>query len=262
MKTTKLIDTHSHLYSEKLLPDIEAVIARAKHVCEAVYLPNIEPDSIRPMLDLVARDPAFFFPMMGLHPCHVEENWEETLVEMARYFEPAAMAQTPFCGIGETGLDLYWDKTTLARQQASLAAHLEWAKEYQLPIVLHARDAIDEVIAMIARHHTPELRGIVHCFDGNAAQAQQIMEFGTFKLGIGGTVTYKTSALPEVLKAVPLEYVVLETDSPYLPPVPYRGKRNESAYVQFVAEKCCDIYGLPYAEIAALTTANARALFA
>ena len=251
----KLIDTHSHLYSEKFSEDLDQVIERAREVNDAIFLPNIDRDSIEPMHQLVQKAPALFYPMMGLHPCSVPEVFEPILEEMEQLH-----ASGTYYGVGETGLDLYWDKTTLARQKESLISHIAWAKSYKLPIILHARNAIDEVYDCIAAHHDSELWGIFHCFDGSVKQAHKICELRNFKLGIGGNVTYRKD-VPKVLTEVDLSYVVIETDSPYLAPEPFRRTRNESSYTRFVAQKLVEIYGLSYAEIAVQTSKNAQEVF-
>ncbi len=251
----KLIDTHSHLYSEKFLEDIEEVIDRASSVNQAIFLPNIDQGSVGPMHHLVERVPSLFFPMMGLHPCYVPEDFESILTEF-----DLKLQSGNYYAVGETGLDLYWDKSSIGRQKESLQAHILWAKREALPIILHARNAIDEVYEMIAENHDESLWGIFHCFDGSVKQAQKICELGNFKLGIGGNVTYRKD-VPKVLKEVLLDYIVLETDSPYLAPEPFRRQRNESSYTRFVAQKLVEIYEAPYAEIANITTKNALEVF-
>ncbi|MEM6630207.1 MAG: TatD family hydrolase [Bacteroidota bacterium] len=251
----KIIDTHSHLYSEKFSEDLDSVIERAAAITEAVFLPNIDNRSIQSMHSLVAKKPELFYPMMGLHPCSVEENFEPTLENMEKRFH-----QFSYYGVGETGLDLYWDKTSLPRQITSLKVHIQWAKAFQLPIILHARNAIDEVFSCIAEAHSEDLWGIFHCFDGSLTQAQKICELGNFKLGIGGNLTYRKD-VPKVVREVPLEFIVLETDSPYLAPEPHRRTRNESSYTRFVAEKLGELFDLPYEEIARITNRNAKEVF-
>lgn len=256
----KLIDTHSHLYSNKFDHDQEAVIARAREVLDAVYLPNVDLASIPAMHQLTDKAPDFFFPMMGLHPCDVKEDWEVVLAEMKQYLD-----QHPhrYYGIGETGLDLYWDKTTLELQQAALRVQIEWAKEYALPIILHTRNATEEAIALIAEQQDERLKGIFHCFDGTVHQARKIMDLGSFKLGIGGIVTYRKD-VQAVVREIPLEFIVLETDSPYLPPEPHRKdkpRRNESSYTRYVAEKLAELYDISYDEVARITNTNAQAVF-
>lgn len=257
---TRIIDTHSHLYSDKFDHDQDAVIARAQEVLQAVLLPNIDADSVTAMHALDEKLPGFFFSMMGLHPCHVQENWEAQLTELKAFLDA-----TPdrYVGIGETGLDLYWDKTTLERQRAALQVQIQWAKDYALPIILHARDAIDETAEEIEKMLDEKLSGIFHCFDGSWEQAQRIMEFGNFKIGIGGIVTYRKD-VQEVVAQIPLEYLVMETDSPYLPPVPHRKdkpRRNESSYTKYVCETIAELKNLSYDEVATATNANALSLF-
>lgn len=256
----KLIDTHSHLYSNKFDRDIDTVIERAQEVLEAVYLPNIDLASIEPMHQLTAKAPDFFFPMMGLHPCDVDDNWEAVLAEMKGYLD---QNRAQYVGIGETGLDMYWDKTKLALQQAALSVQIDWAKSYQLPIILHTRNATDETIDLISEKHDENLKGIFHCFDGTLEQAQRIMELGSFKLGIGGIVTYRKD-VQAVVQEIPLDAIVLETDSPYLPPEPHRKdkpRRNESSYTRYVGQKLAELHETSYDEVAQITNANAKKVF-
>lgn len=256
----KLIDTHSHLYSGKFDRDQDEVIARAQAVLEAVFLPNIDLSSVDAMLNVTAKAPDFFFPMMGLHPSHVKADWEEVLPQIKAYLDDPNIQ---YYGIGETGIDLYWDKSTLDIQQASLQQHMEWAKTYDLPIILHARDAIDEVLEMIEKNLDDSLRGILHCFDGSLAQAQRLISFGSFKLGIGGIVTYRKD-VQAVVKELPLSSIVLETDSPYLPPVPHRKdkpRRNESSYTKYVGQAIAELHSISIEEVAAHTNANAAEVF-
>ncbi len=256
----KIIDTHSHLYSEKFDQDIEEVIFRAREVLHAVFLPNISEDSVASMNRLTQRAPDFFFPMMGLHPSDVKESWEEDLVRLKTYLDDPVHE---YYGIGETGIDLYWDKSTFDIQKKSLEVQIKWAKEYQLPIVLHAREAIDETADIIEAHLDENLKGIFHCFDGNLKQSERIQSFGSFKMGIGGILTYKKDVM-ETVKQTPLEFLVLETDSPYLPPVPHRKdkpRRNESSYTRYVGEKVAELKAVTYEEMARVTNANALGLF-
>ena len=254
----KLIDTHAHLYKGKLRRDIDNVLRRAKEVCEAVYLPNIDLTSIPEMQEVVNQDPEFCFPMLGLHPCHVEEDLEEVLTQMEQEWENGN-----YVAVGETGLDLFrpQQKASIELQKESLKIQIQWAKARQLPIILHARDAIDETYELIAQHHDETLTGIFHCFDGTAEQAHKIAELGTFKIGIGGIVTYGNSSLPKVLEEVDIQHLVLETDSPYLAPEPHRRTANESSYVRFVANKLVEVYDISWAEVARITTESAKAIF-
>lgn len=254
----KLTDTHSHLYSRKFEQDQNEVISRAKAVNEAVFLPNIDTESIEAVHALTDLAKDFFFPMMGLHPCHVKEDFEQQLTVMEEWLDKGDYT---YFGIGETGLDLYWDKTTLDIQREALQIQIEWAKKRQLPIILHARNAIDETIEMIEKNHDKSLWGIFHCFDGTAEQAKRIVSLGNFKLGIGGIVTYKKSVLPTVLAEIGPDHLVIETDSPYLPPEPHRGKRNESSYTQYVAAKLAETFDTSVEEIARITGKNVREVF-
>ncbi|MCI4670879.1 MAG: TatD family hydrolase [Bacteroidia bacterium] len=256
----KIIDTHSHLYSEKFNKDLPEVIARAQEVLEAVFLPNIDLKSIPSMLALTEKAPDFFFPMMGLHPCDVKEGWEKTLEEMKAEIEKG---EVKYVGIGETGIDLYWDKSTLELQKEALIEQIKWAKEYNLPIILHARDAIDETADIIESHLDENLKGIFHCFDGTIAQSERIQSFKSFKMGIGGILTYRKDVM-ETASKTPLEFLVLETDSPYLPPVPHRKdkpRRNESSYTKYVASKLAELKAVTYEDIAGVTNKNALSLF-
>lgn len=254
----KLIDTHAHLYSRKFQNDIDTVIERAKEICAAIYLPNIDIPSIQPMLDLQAKDPDFFHVAMGLHPCSVKEGFETILSEMKTHLDGGG-----YVAIGETGLDLYWDKTFFEQQKASLQTQIDWAKAYQLPIILHCREAMDHVIDMIEANLDENLSGIFHCFDGSIEQARRIMEFNSFQMGIGGPVTYRKD-VQAMVKEVDLDYLVLETDSPYLPPAPHRKdkpRRNEPGYTKYMCTTIAELQGKTYEEIAEITSRNARKVF-
>lgn len=236
------------------------MIARAREVLEAVVLPNIDQESVEPMLSLHRQAPDFFFPAMGLHPSSVQPDYPEVLAEMKAALEAP---NHPYVAIGETGIDLYWDKTTLHRQVAALEVHVEWAKAYDLPIILHARDAIEETLAVMEKHNDARLRGIFHCFDGTAEQAARIRALGDFWVGIGGIVTYRKDVQAEV-KEIPLEAIVLETDSPYLPPAPHRKdkpRRNESSYTKYVGAKLAELKDISEEEVARITNGNAREVF-
>ena len=251
----QLIDTHSHLYSRKFQNDQDAVIARAREVLSHVFLPNIDLESIGPMKALTAKAPDFFFPMMGLHPCYVKENYEEVLAKIE-----AEWANGPYYGVGETGLDYYWDKSHIPAQKTSLRRHIEWAKDKDLPLILHCRESMDDVIELVEEGQDGRLKGIFHCFTGTNAQAKKVKDLG-FLMGIGGVVTYKKSGLAETVADIDLADLVLETDSPYLPPVPHRGKRNESSYTTFVARRLAEAKGVSIAEVARVTSENALRLF-
>lgn len=251
----QLIDTHSHLYANKFQPDMTEVIERCKEVLSHVFLPNIDLESVDAMHALTDRDSAFFFPMMGLHPCYVKEGYQEVIAKMEQLWE-----QRTYFGVGETGLDLYWDKTTLTIQQESLRVHCQWAKEKGLPLILHGRNATPELIQLIKEEQDGRLKGIFHCFVDGVEEAKQIVDLG-FLVGIGGVLTYKNSGLAATMKEIDLQHIVLETDSPYLPPVPYRGKRNESSYLPIIARKLADAKEMGIGEVARQTTANALQLF-
>lgn len=221
-----------------------------------LYLPNIDAESIEPMLALEAAFPENCFAMMGLHPCSVQPDTYEAELSLVEKW----LGQRTWAGIGETGIDLYWDKTTLGIQQIAFTRQCEWAKELNRPIIIHSRIANRESIEVVRQAQDGRLRGVFHCFSGTLEEALEIIELG-FLLGIGGTLTYPKSELPALLREIPLEHIVLETDAPYLPPVPHRGKRNESAFVRHIAEALSEAKVLPIAEIARVTTANALRLF-
>jgi TatD DNase family protein len=251
-----LIDTHTHLYLKQFDHDRALVIERARQAgCTHCFLPNVDISTIDAMLSMEAAWPGFCHPMMGLHPCSVQADYLEVLSTMKMWLD-----KRPFAGIGETGIDLYWDKTYFIQQQEALKIQLSWAKTYALPIILHTRDAMDITIDIVESVADTQLEGIFHCFNGHVAQAKRIVDMG-FMLGIGGVLTYKNGGLEPVIEAVGLDAVVLETDAPYLAPVPYRGKRNESAYLIYMVNKLADITGMHPTEVAALTTNNAKTVF-
>lgn len=252
-----LIDTHAHLYASQFDEDREAMIQNAlKAGVSRIYLPNIDIESTEPLLSLVSRFPDTCFPMMGLHPCSVDHGFETTLKLME-----AELATGKYFGVGETGLDYYWDKTFITEQKKSLLIHINWAKQFDLPIILHARDSLDDLIEMISSNHNNKLRGIFHCFTGNEEQAKKIIPLENFYFGIGGVLTFKNSGLDKIVMEIPLERIVIETDSPYLAPAPHRGKRNESAYITLVANKLAEIKSVQTQTIAEITTRNALILF-
>ncbi|RMG84886.1 MAG: TatD family deoxyribonuclease [Bacteroidetes bacterium] len=251
-----LIDTHTHIYLKHFDNDREAMLERAARAgVTRFYLPNIDSSSISAMLNLEAQHPDTCFAMMGLHPCSVKSDYKKELSLVEEW-----LGKRPFCAVGEIGIDLHWDKTTLDIQKDAFLTQIEWAKTLGLPIVIHCRDAMDLTIDLVRQAKDERLRGIFHCFGGTLEQAREIIELG-FYLGIGGVLTYKKSGLDKVLSEVPLESVVLETDAPYLAPVPYRGKRNESAWVRIVAERLAEVKGLTINEIAIETTKNAEKIF-
>jgi TatD DNase family protein len=252
----KLIDTHAHLYVEQFDGDQQEMLDRAFSAgIEEIYLPNIDEATIEPMMKLSQRFPQQLFPMMGLHPCSVEKDYELVLDRME-----AGITAHRYYGIGETGIDLYWDESTKEIQIKSFVRQIQWAKKYRLPIVIHSRSALDVTIALIEEHQSEELTGIFHCFDGTEEQARRIINTG-FYIGIGGVITYKKSHLPELISTIGIDRVVLETDAPYLSPVPKRGKRNESSYLSFVAEFIAQTLNMTLTTVTQITTLNARKIF-
>lgn len=252
-----MIDTHTHLYSEEFNEDRNLVIERAleKGVTN-FFLPAIDSETHEKMLKLESEFPENITAMMGLHPCSVKpESWEKELELVKNYLD-----KRDFVAIGEIGIDLYWDQSTLGIQVKAFEIQIDWAIEKDIPIVIHTRNSFDEVFEVLERKKHPKLRGIFHCFSGDLAQAKHAISL-QFLLGIGGVVTFKNGKIDQFLKEIPLEYIVLETDSPYLAPVPHRGKRNESSYVNLVAEKLVDIYSVDLSEIDRITTENARRVF-
>ena len=251
-----LTDTHSHLYAEEFDIDRrEAMLRAIEQGVETLLLPNVDSTSISAMMQLVADFPQNCFPMMGLHPTSVKENFMD---ELSIAEEQLKLHQ--FVAIGEIGLDLYWDQTFLEQQKTVLAKQFDWARQYQLPVVIHQRNAFEEMKSFLETTDLTGITGVFHCFTGTVDEALYIISKG-FLLGIGGVLTYKKSDLPAVVKAVGLEHLILETDSPYLAPVPKRGKRNESAYLFHVAQKLADLLEMSVERVAEATTANAKRLF-
>jgi len=251
-----IIDTHCHLYSEEFEGDIAEVIKRAKYEgVKKFFLPAIDSTCLEGMLDLEKKFPDECFAMMGLHPCYVKENYLEELEIVKNQ-----LATRHFVAIGEVGIDYYWDKTFAEQQQQAFELQMQWALDYQLPIVIHTRNAMQETINMVKPFAAKGLTGIFHCFSGSYESAKQIVDMG-FLLGIGGVVTYKNSGLPQALAQIGAENLVLETDAPYLTPIPFRGKRNESSYLKYIIEKLAEIKNMSVEEMAAITTANAERIF-
>ena len=251
-----LIDTHCHLYLDEFKTDIDAVIDRARQYgVTKFYLPAINSETIPDMLGLEAKYPGVCIPMMGLHPCSVKENYRVELAVAEEWLN-----KRPFTAVGEIGLDFYWDKIFVKEQYESFAIQMQWALDRAMPIVIHTRNAMEETIEAVKPFAAKGLRGIFHCFSGNANSAQQVVDMG-FYLGIGGVITYKNAGLAEALENIGIEHLVLETDSPYLTPVPYRGKRNESSYLQYIITKLAEVKKLPVEEVAAITTVNAQKIF-
>ena len=251
-----MIDTHCHLYAEELLGDLELIMERADKVgVNKFYLPAIDSSTHDAMMKLEENFAGRCFSMIGLHPCSVKENYVNELDVINQL-----LRQRVFAAIGETGLDFYWDTSFKKEQYLALEQQIALALEYELPLILHTRNAMQETIDIIKNYSSTSLRGIFHCFGGSADEATQIIECG-FLLGIGGVVTYKKSGLAEVLKNIDMENIVLETDAPYLPPVPYRGKRNESSYIIEVAKKLAEIKNITLEEVERITTLNAEKIF-
>ena len=251
-----MIDTHTHLYSEEFDNDRAEMIARAKAAgVTHCFIPAIDSIYTDRMFVLKNDYPDYVFLMNGLHPCNVKENYKEELAHVENL-----MPTHPFCAIGEIGIDLYWDKTFLKEQQEAFAWQIQLAKKHKLPIVIHCREAFEEVFEVLESEKGDDLFGIFHCFTGTEEQAYRAIGYG-LHLGIGGVVTFKNGKLDQFLKNIDLQHLVLETDSPYLAPVPYRGKRNESAYIVQVMQKLSDIYALPESEIERITNANATKIF-
>lgn len=251
-----LIDTHAHIYSTKFDADRDEVIdeIRAAGV-ERIYMPNVDVETIDRMLDCESRYGDLCIPMMGLHPCDVKDDFQRQLYVMEDW-----LGKRPFAAIGEIGTDLYWDKTAFEIQKEALQIQIGWAKKYALPMVLHCRESIDETIEIIGEAQDGSLTGIFHCFTGTLDQAQKIIKLG-FLLGIGGVSTYKNGGMDLVLPSLSLENLVLETDAPYLAPVPFRGKRNTPALLPVIAQRVGDLLQIPAQEVALATKANALNLF-
>jgi TatD DNase family protein len=252
-----LVDTHTHIYAKEFDFDRDAMIARAiSQGVEKFYLPNVDLESIPRMLELEAKYPKQCFAMMGLHPCSVEGDYKSVLAEIERH-----LFARKFVAVGEIGLDYYWSKEFIEEQKDAFRIQCRWAIELDIPIIIHARESLDDLIQIVREEKKDEkLRGIFHCFGGTLEQAKQIIELG-FWMGIGGVLTYKKSGLDEMVKDIPLEWLVLETDAPYLTPVPHRGKRNESGYLRFVAEKLAEIKGISLEQLAKITSENAHKIF-
>lgn len=255
---TPLTDTHTHLFVEEFDTDRDLAIIRARESgVYRLFMPNIDETTVEAMLATCKAHPACY-PMIGLHPTSVDQDWKEKLAAVEKWLR----GPETFFGIGEVGIDLYWDRTFRDEQMQAFDLQVQWALEFGLPLSIHARSAYPEVLEVLEPYRKePALSGVFHCFSGTEEEASRLLAFDRFMLGINGTVTFKKSTLPEVLKKLPLERLVLETDSPYLAPVPQRGKRNESAFLVHVAEKLSDIFGLPLDQIASQTTANALKVF-
>lgn len=251
-----LIDTHTHLYLEHFDEDRSEMMDRAKKEGVATFLlPNIDVSSIGPVREMLENYPEAK-GMMGLHPCSVKADYREELKVIE-----AELRSGSYIAVGEMGMDLYWDKTFVEEQKVAFRTQIEWAKELDLPVVLHVRDAFDETFALLDEMNDERLRGVFHCFTGNEEHVQRILGYGGFYFGIGGVVTFKNGGVDKVLPHIPREKVILETDSPYLAPKPHRGKRNESAYTALVAQKVADLWETDIENVAEKTSQNAKQLF-
>lgn len=251
-----MIDTHTHLYDEETteLQD-EHIIRAIRAGVEKLYMPNCDSSTIDSMMALAIRFPENCFPMMGLHPCYVKENYRDELAIVEHQ-----LSQNKFAGVGEVGLDFYWDRNFAPEQKIAFEQQIDWALQYKLPVIIHSRSSTKECIDIIRKKQNGNLTTIFHCFSGTVAEAQEVVALGGY-LGIGGVVTYKKTTLPEVLLAVSLDNIVLETDAPYLAPVPYRGKRNESSYLPIIAQKIAEVYEVDTEEVSERTSKNAQKIF-
>ncbi|MEF1308750.1 TatD family hydrolase [Vibrio mytili] len=251
-----MIDTHAHIYASEFDGDRDEVVNRAlEQGINKILLPNIDLDSIEPMLQTEAAYPEICRSMMGLHPCYVDENVEQSLEIIRGWFEKHS-----FIAVGEIGIDLYWDKTYRAEQKKAFVTQLNWAKELDLPVVIHTRDSIEETISLLRQEQDGQLRGVFHCFGGSLEEAQAINKLG-FHLGLGGVSTFKNGGMDKVIPHLDMQWVILETDCPYLAPVPHRGKRNEPAYTSLVAQRIAELRGVSINDIDRQTTSNAETLF-
>lgn len=251
-----LTDTHTHLYADQFDQDQDAMISRALNAgISRFFVPAIDSTYTTAMHQLKAKYSDYVFLMMGLHPTHVKKNYTTELEHVKNQLE-----QHDFVAVGEIGIDLYWDKSTLKAQQDAFRIQIQWAKQNKLPIVIHCREAFDEIFDILEKEASDDLYGIFHCFTGTLQQAQQAISYN-MKLGIGGVVTFKNGKINQFLNQIPIEHIVLETDAPYLSPVPFRGQRNESAYLTYVLDKVAEIYNLDQSIIAEITTNNSKLIF-
>lgn len=250
------IDTHTHLYEEQLNADEKEMIQRAIDAgVHKMYMPNCDSSTIESMMRIAAAWPEHCLPMMGLHPVYVKDNYEAELAIVKQWLE-----KEKFAAIGEIGLDYYWDRTHVVQQKQAFEQQIDWALQYNLPIVIHSRESTQDCIDIVRNKQNGKLKGIFHCFSSTIEEARQVVELG-FYLGIGGVVTFKKSTLPDIIKEIGLQHIVLETDAPYLAPMPYRGKRNESSYIPLIAAKIAEVLAVDVAVVAQTTTATAAQLF-
>lgn len=251
-----LTDTHTHIYYHAGTTKLQESLQRCfDNDIQRLFLPNVNSASIKPVFDTVAAYPDHCFPMLGLHPCDVKENYLEELEIIRKSLETYKVY-----AIGEIGLDLYWDKSTLEIQKNAFRTQVQWAKELNLPIDIHCREAFTELFELLEELHDDKLFGVLHCFTGSLEQANRAIELG-FALGIGGVVTFKKAGLDQVVKEIDLKHLVLETDAPYLAPVPFRGKENESSYLTYIAQKVADLHQISIEKVAEITTENSKRIF-
>jgi TatD DNase family protein len=252
----KMIDTHAHIYLSEFDQDIDEVIEKSKETgVEKIFMPNINSESIEDMLFLERKFEDYAIPMMGLHPCYVKNNFKEELKVMQSLFE-----ERQFCAVGEVGIDLYWDKTFLEEQITVFQTQINWAKDLDIPIIIHCRDSLDMTIDLVKENQDGKLKGIFHCFSGDQDHAKKIVDLN-FLLGIGGVVTFKNGGLDKIIPDVDLKHIVLETDSPYLTPSPHRGKRNMPSYLHLIASRIAELKACDINEVAKVTTENALKIF-
>ena len=252
-----LTDTHTHLYSKDFDPDRSELIETAiKSGIKRFFLPNVDSESIPGMFQMEKQFPDNCFAMMGLHPCSVNSTYQDELQVVKHW-----LSKRKFIGIGEIGIDLYWDKTFIQEQQDAFRTQIQLAKENNLPYVIHSRDSFNEVMEIVGEFKNDAIKAIFHCFSGNVQQAEEVIAAGNFKLGIGGVVTFKNSGLDKVVEVIDLKHLVLETDAPYLAPMPYRGKRNKPDYLLLIAKKIAEIKNISVEEVAAVTTQNSIEVF-
>ena len=253
-----MIDTHSHIFEPDFTEDLPEVVARAKEVgVEKIFMPNIDDTTVDAMLAVCRQYTGYCYPMLGFHPTSVDADAMPKVKEMRKFL----VEGHPYIAVGEVGLDLYWDKTFLKEQQQVLDEQIQWALEWNLPLVIHCREAFPELFEVLGPYKETALKGVFHSFTGTVDEAEELVSYTRFMIGVNGVVTYKKSTLPEALKRIPMDRLVLETDSPYLPPVPFRGKRNESSYVKRVAQKLAELYDMEIGEVERKTTANALKVF-
>lgn len=252
-----LIDTHTHLFLEHFDEDRASVVENAmKNGIKKMFLPNIDSTTTEKVVQMAKDYPSVCYPLIGLHPTSVKKDYKEELKQLKYWLQ-----KEKFYGIGETGIDLYWDKTFIKEQQEAFKFQIKLAKQTGLPLIIHARDSFDEIFAIVDKLNDEQLKGVFHSFTGTAEQAEKILSYKGFKIGVGGIVSFKNSGLADVVAKIGMKHLILETDSPYLAPTPKRGKRNESSYLTYIAQKIADIYGTDIETVAKITTGNAEKLF-